>query len=571
MILLWQTLLSIICLCKPIKILVAVDLQYRVDYDLMTAGYLTALGPNNLNGTSLNTSDFQVERLEYDSKFIGVTIDKIGWACRSGEYQAIFTYTMSRDAKIYGLLCGHYHIPTIGLYNGANILSDKRIYPTFFRYNPSIDLNTHSMLAYIQKMGWKNLVLVVADDNALWDEAARKLQAFANQYGIVITSQITMASFDGLDPVKDYKYAIELVRFSRGKLIYVLADDYNTLDFVLACQYYGLSRSEYTFLIYNTLFYSDESSSIDYWSSHGITLGPGSRQGLIGISFIADPSSRQKWTQNIFNPAVHGILRTGPYIDVDMDRNGTDHTKFYPDVFYETPSLAFETVFTPFDAMNRLVLAWESLLTISNTSKSDIAIGRVRPRLSEIMDSYSASAYPMDHTGSIKLVNIYQFGGLNLDVKILLNVTNKTDGLDIGDLAFDKLIWKKDQIPADFASPIEEMVQWNAGLTLLLLGSLGLVGLVFVAIIIYSVYRNVPGTPFQILLLIAYLGNLGEAMLEAIKPNLTICRAIPYLSTLATSLYLSCFLYDVICVNVGPGSVPVRGESCSLPTENSSR
>ena len=119
-------LLALECICKPIKMLIAIDLQFDRDYDLLTAGYLSALSPINLNTTGFNTTDFQVDRVTYNSEIIGETIDKIGWACRSGEYQAVLADTMSRDAKIYGLLCSHYHIPTSSINAGSNLLSDKK-------------------------------------------------------------------------------------------------------------------------------------------------------------------------------------------------------------------------------------------------------------------------------------------------------------------------------------------------------------------------------------------------------------------------------------------------------------
>ena len=358
---LFQVLLCILCIAKPIKILVVMDLQFVADNDRLTAAYLTALSPINLNGTLFNASDFQVDRVAYDSNYIGEVIDKVGWACRSGEYQAVIADTISRDAKIYGLLCGYYNVPTAALYNTANILSDKKRYPTLFRYNPSITLLTHSILLYIQKMGWKNLVLVVGNDNPMWNEASALTHTLASQYGISIVSEIPINTLDAVDPANEYKKAIDQLRFNRGKLIYIIAYDFNTMDFILASEYHGISRNEYTFLIFNNIIYQDDIASVDYWAKYGMTLNMASRNNISGVNFVINLAYREEWTTSLFNPNIDGVIKQGPYFNVDMNHTGNDPILFYPDVFYESPSLAYETIFIPFDAIVRLILSWQSV------------------------------------------------------------------------------------------------------------------------------------------------------------------------------------------------------------------
>ena len=93
---------ALCCLSKPIKILAPIDLHYPWEVDLVTAGYLNALSPINLNGSSFNSSDFQIDRIVYESNQRGLIIDKIGWACRSGEYQGILAYTRQEMLKSTG-------------------------------------------------------------------------------------------------------------------------------------------------------------------------------------------------------------------------------------------------------------------------------------------------------------------------------------------------------------------------------------------------------------------------------------------------------------------------------------
>ena len=229
------------------------------------------------------------------------------------------------------------------------------------------------MLLFIQKMGWKNLVLVVGYENPLWNEAATLAQTLANQFNITVVSEITMASFDGLDPVKDYKPAIDQIRFSRGKLIYILSNPYSTMDFILACQHHGLSRKEYTFLSYNSVGFPDDVNSVSYWGKYGQVLNIAARKNLITSAFPVEQGPRTQWSETIFKPNLNGYLVQGPYLTVDFGQTGGDPTSYYPNVFYDSPNdpLPSESVFMSYDATNRLILAWQSVLDVNQVYKRE--------------------------------------------------------------------------------------------------------------------------------------------------------------------------------------------------------
>ena len=352
-------------LCKPIKILVPIDLQFPRDYDLLTAGYLSALSPFNLKDTPFNTTDFQVDRIEYNSDILAETIVKIGWACRSGEYQAVLANTMSRDAKIYGLLCSHYKIPTVSLDSAANILADKNRYPTFFRYATSLEAQAHTSFLILQELGWKNLVLVVADDNPLWNEAAVSIQTIAATYNINILSELILPGFEGLDPIRDYKKVINQIRFSQGRVIYVIGNQLPTLDFVLAAQYHGLSRNQYSFLLYNDVSFPDNSDKVDYWAQQGVELGIASRKGLFAFNFLYDQEAIQKWHTEHFLPNLESV-KQGPYYNVDVYQSGNDPSMYFPQVFYDSPSSLIPSngVISSYDSIKRFIFAWQSVIKI---------------------------------------------------------------------------------------------------------------------------------------------------------------------------------------------------------------
>ena len=360
-----------ILLAKPIKILIPVapwSFLYERDHDLMIAGAITALSPSNLNNTHFNTTDIILEKVKFDPDKVGESIAKIGWACRSGEYQAVLADQRSRDAKVFAKLCGHYKVPITSLHSGANILGDKSRYvcdnsryPTLFRYLTSLDLYMQSYLLFIRQMSWKNLVIVAATDNTLWTEAAALAQSKAKEYGITVLSQLSMTNDITGSPIADYKEAIEQLKFSKGKIVLILSYQVETFDFVLACEYYGLSRKDYVFILVNEARFPDSMDKIQYWAQHGISASIASRRGLVEFHEISNYPKIEKWNKEIFLPNLNGVIKQGPYDYADMAGTGMDDSKYFPRFLYDSSlsTIPSDTVLFSYDATNRFIRTWD--------------------------------------------------------------------------------------------------------------------------------------------------------------------------------------------------------------------
>ena len=216
-----------------------------------------------------------------------------------------------------------------------------------------------------ERLNWKNVVLVVSDDNPLWNEVATMIQAISPSYGINILSEIIFPSFDGVDPLKDYKRMIDQIAFSQGRLIYVVAEPQPTLEFILAAQYYGLSRKKYTYAAFNDLNIPDTIELVDYWAQHGIELNLPARKGIIVFNIAIDKPKESQWTSEKFLPALD-FMKQGPFFEVDVNRTGNDPNLYYPEGLYDGPfsSIPDFRVLSSFEAIQRFMNAWKHVIHI---------------------------------------------------------------------------------------------------------------------------------------------------------------------------------------------------------------
>lgn len=206
-----------------------------------------------------------------------------------------------------GLLSAAWNLPQIGTFCGSELLSDKKVYPTFSRTVGTITSFIPVAVELMEKFGWNRIAIVVSNLAEVFETFGKKLKQSCEQKGYHVTYHVLEPILQGNKVVPSkleiQQRIVESIKL-QARVVFVFLYQQDTRHFLVSCYDAGLLNGDYAFFGMDTLKALDPLMIYrPELTSHML------HQGMMAIKFEDAAGPRwEKFVQDTYDVMHSGIL-----------------------------------------------------------------------------------------------------------------------------------------------------------------------------------------------------------------------------------------------------------------------
>nr|KAJ3419116.1 hypothetical protein HK105_007380 [Polyrhizophydium stewartii] len=299
--------------------------------------------------------------------------DTVVTLCDSGQVIALASLTDGDTVKATSLVCPN--LPHYSPIGGSAELSNKQLYPLFYRTTETIAQDLQVFVAHFKYFGWTRGAVITQSH---WKfAAALSFEVFGSQ-GINLLASLNIADYD--PTISQYycpqiKSDFEFLRSTRLRIFVMFADQSNLIDYMMAANLTGLVGRNYA-----------------------IPLDP-SLLAAINVPWIVPEDSIDGTYYAYWNTLMvsylNWVIANEAYLYPGMNLNQTDPTMpDYPlNYFYDDPGANYVPDWLlrgGYDAATSLAYTLEKLVTDLGTTGAALANSSLIPQvtLARVLEPY---------------------------------------------------------------------------------------------------------------------------------------------------------------------------------------
>ncbi|KAI8927470.1 periplasmic binding protein-like I [Entophlyctis helioformis] len=425
--------------------------------------------------------------------------------CDQIDQGVIYLELASSMTAAVALVCPH--IPSLSFVSGGGVLSNKKLYPLFWRSSWPFSVFIRASLSFFEMFGWSKIGLVY-QSTPVYKAIGQSYKEYFSKNGVEIFSSVGIPAYSGSGNYYDQiKTSFEYLKSTKLRIFVVIGDPDICVDIVMAANMTGLVGRDYVWTTVQTSI----AASADFATKWGnATLNPEILRGFTlvrsGSNLDASDPAFTAWLPN-FQAAVADAIANHAQNYVFMDVLDTDPTSQFspPNLFYDDPGtneLPADLLVKAYDATHIMAKVWEKWIQAANSDGPSLANRTLGSRynLKDMLDE--ARAYH-----PLSGLTLFTPEGDPVPQKILLGVNtgqrvasfvyageyivNSTTGRANLTIDKTKFVWFGNRsfsdVPIDFLPPVEDYVSWKSPLTMAILVIALLVGIWCLFLCIYLI------------------------------------------------------------------------------------
>ncbi|KAL2915151.1 hypothetical protein HK105_205257 [Polyrhizophydium stewartii] len=413
--------------------------------------------------------------------------DSVAALCDTGIYRAFMCRVNSVTARAIALICPK--VPTFSSTAATTALSDKSLYPKFYRSQIPVTQGILTMIAMFRYFGWRKTGIAYGA-SGLFPESGDASKQLFPIYGIQVLTSIKVPDYDSTISQLYYPQIKSQYNFLAQTKLRILCAFFDTsavIDFAMAANRSGLIGRDYVWFSLNTPSY--DSNAQLRWDT---PLDPSLFRSMLIPSFESFPNPSDPYYIAFF-PRFQAFAtwtianQANLYRDINFAQTDTRQQDYPPNFFYADPptdSIPSTGTIAAYDSVRALAYTLERVIVEANTTGAALANGSLTSSitLAKLIDDYShkpmlvnfAAFTPQgDPVPNPFVMSIMRGEGLRDTFDTAANVT--IDSITgVGNVSLDesKFFWSGNRsfndVPIDSAPEKEDFVKITDGVVIVL-------------------------------------------------------------------------------------------------------
>ncbi|KAJ1328699.1 hypothetical protein BSLG_009934 [Batrachochytrium salamandrivorans] len=521
---------------------------------------------------------------------LALLYDFLNFQCgNKPQYAVVGPGTTSTAVPLF-LTCPN--APGFSVGAAGDILSDKTLYPLFFRYATSWGTKLYAQISYFQYFGWTRIALI-SSTYSVYQTAARLYISTYTNFGIEISASVQLPDppetghyFPIIKPTFDFLASANLRIFN------VLAGADQVADCLMAANITGLLGSNY---VWTTPQAAVDASAVP--SRWGQMMDPSLLRSVTVLAQFTGPIPSNPYYRsfvprcvNYINSVLSDPVQSALYSGLNTTTTDPNNMGFAPLYFYQDYQGTIPTfvVSIGYDGMYAIAEAWEQGITAAGSTSRSLADGTIKSQitLQNILQNAQANTTLMsaqfEATGDFRpfAFALQQYSGSSYFPENIVAYFRQPNASDICSSPFMRFGNRNgnrtfDDYPIAFIPSNEVYVGWNApGTISLIVTAMCTSAYCIVLAIALLKYRKTPyvksSSPFLLLVTAFGLSLMSLNVFTLIgtyRPISCKLRAFPTslgLAIVLASMFVKCLrLFVIFCrpIALGPYSTILTRDS----------